>query len=125
MNGFILALSAMAPRRLFLPTRKLNILPLVPNQEPDEITVLSSHIASLIPDTVKRRFFKHSSGPAYLAENAPGLKNLAWALSKMEPTDHLQTRRWFCAGRDHYAARVRVKSMLTGFGCPMMPSTHH
>jgi len=93
---------------------------LVPNQEPDEIySLIQRHIASLIPDTVKATLFKHSSGPAYLAENAPGAKNLAWALSKTWNQPITYKRE---GGSVPVATTMQhvlgVKSMLTGFGLP-------
>ncbi len=51
---------------------------LVPDQNPEEIyKLIQSYIASLVPNTVRAQIFKHSLGPAYLAVDAPGTKNLA------------------------------------------------
>ncbi|MGB4594542.1 MAG: dipeptidase [Anaerolineaceae bacterium] len=93
---------------------------LVPNQEPDEIYgLIQRHIASLVPNTVKAMLFKHSGGPAYLADDAPGVENLTKALEKTWNQPVTFKRE---GGSVPVATTMQrmlgVKSMLTGFGLP-------
>jgi acetylornithine deacetylase/succinyl-diaminopimelate desuccinylase-like protein len=93
---------------------------LVPHQEPDEIYgLIQRRIASLVPDTVKAMLFKHSGGPAYMADDAPGVENLSKALSTT--WNHPVTFKRE-GGSVPVATTMQrllgVKSMLTGFGLP-------
>lgn len=93
---------------------------LVPYQEPDEIYgLIQRHIASLVPDTVKAMLFKHSGGPAYMADDAPGVENLSKALSTTWNHPITFKRE---GGSIPVATTMQrmlgVKSMLTGFGLP-------
>lgn len=93
---------------------------LVTNQEPDEIyALIQRHIASMVPNTVKATLFKHSGGPAYMADDAPGVENLTKAL---ETTWNRPVTFKREGGSVPVATTMQrmlgVKSMLTGFGLP-------
>ena len=93
---------------------------LVPDQNPEEIyKLIQSYIASLVPNTVRAQIFKHSLGPAYLADDAPGTKNLAEALSKTwgKPVS-LKREGGSIPVATSMHHLLGVKSMLTGFGLP-------
>lgn len=93
---------------------------IVPNQEPDEVySQIQKYIASLVPDTVRATLFKHSSGPAYLAQDAPGVNNLINALTDTWNQPITYKRE---GGSVPVATTMQrmlgVKSLLTGFGLP-------
>ena len=93
---------------------------LVPDQNPEEIyKLIQSYIASLVPNTVRAQIFKHSLGPAYLADDAPGSKNLADALTKTwgKPVS-LKREGGSIPVATNMQELLGVKSMLTGFGLP-------
>lgn len=93
---------------------------LVPNQDPDEIYRLAQHyIASLVPTTVRATLFKHSGGPSYLANDAPGYKNLSKALSKTwnQPIT-MKREGGSIPVATEFQQVLGVKSLLTGFGLP-------
>lgn len=93
---------------------------LVPDQDPDIIYLKAQrYIASLVPDTVRATLYKHSGGPAYLADDAPGAENLAKSLEET-------WRRPITYRREGGSIPVAttmlndlgVKSLLTGFSLP-------
>lgn len=93
---------------------------LVPDQNPEEIyKLIQSYIASLVPNTVRAQIFKHSLGPAYLADDAPGSKNLSNALAETWDKPVTLKRE---GGSIPVATSMQhllgVKSLLTGFGLP-------
>ena len=93
---------------------------LVPNQEPGEIyNLLIKYIAGLVPDTVRATLFKHSGGPAYLADDAEGMQNLVDALTGTWNRPVTLKRE---GGSIPVATTMLnflgVKSLLTGFGLP-------
>lgn len=93
---------------------------LVPDQNPDDIyRLIKSYIASIVPNTVRAQIFKHSLGPAYLADDAPGYENLANALSETWGKPVTLKRE---GGSIPVATNMQeilgVKSLLTGFGLP-------
>jgi len=93
---------------------------LVPDQNPEEIyKLIQSYIASIVPNTVRAQIFKHSLGPAYLADDAPGSKNLADALSKTwgKPVTLKREGGSIPVATNMYHL-LGVKSLLTGFGLP-------
>lgn len=93
---------------------------LVPDQEPEEIyKLIQSYIASLVPNTVKAQIFKRSLGPAYLADDAPGSKNLADALTQTwgKPVS-LKREGGSIPVATNMQQILGVKSILTGFGLP-------
>ncbi len=93
---------------------------LVPDQEPEEIyKLIQSYIASLVPNTVKAQIFKHSLGPAYLSDDAPGSKNLADALTQTwgKPVS-LKREGGSIPVATNMQQILGVKSILTGFGLP-------
>lgn len=93
---------------------------LVPDQDPDTIyNQIQAYIASLVPTTVKATLFKHSAGPAYLADDAPGSKNLADALSQTwkKPVS-LKREGGSIPVATSMQQMLGVKSLLTGFGLP-------
>ncbi len=93
---------------------------LVPDQEPEEIyKLIQSYIAGLVPNTVKAQLFKHSLGPAYLADDAPGSKNLADALTQTwgRPVS-LKREGGSIPVATNMQQLLGVKSILTGFGLP-------
>ncbi len=93
---------------------------LVPDQDPDEIfALIQAYITSLTPEAVRLTIFKHSGAPAYLADDAPGLEQLASALSGTwnKPVSFKRE-----GGSIPVATTMLkylgVKSLLTGFGLP-------
>lgn len=93
---------------------------LVPDQEHAEIYALAErYIRSLVPPTVKVSFIKHSGGPSYLADDAPGLANLTKAFKDTWQNDVLYKRE---GGSIPVATVMQeilgVKSILTGLGLP-------
>lgn len=93
---------------------------LVPDQEHAEIYELAEkYIRSLVPPTVKVNFIKHSGGPSYLADDAPGLPNLIQAFKETWQKDVIFKRE---GGSIPVATVMQkilgVKSILTGFGLP-------
>ena len=93
---------------------------LVPDQEHAEIYKLAeTYIRSLVPPTVKVSFIKHSGGPSYLADDAPGLSNLTKAFKESWQNDVIFKRE---GGSIPVATVMQevlgVKSILTGFGLP-------
>jgi acetylornithine deacetylase/succinyl-diaminopimelate desuccinylase-like protein len=93
---------------------------LVPDQDPMEIFELAkSYILSITPPTVRINIFLHSGGPAYLADDAPGAKNLTEALSAVWQNSITYKRE---GGSIPVATVMQrelgVKSLLTGFGLP-------
>ncbi len=93
---------------------------LVPDQQHAEIYELAEkHIRTLVPPTVKVSFIKHSGGPSYLADDAPGLPNLIQAFKESWQKDVLFKRE---GGSIPVATVMQeilgVKSILTGFGLP-------
>ncbi|NLE83865.1 MAG: dipeptidase [Chloroflexi bacterium] len=93
---------------------------LVPNQDPMEIYDLAKEfIHSIAPDTVKTQIFLHSAGPAYLADDAPGVENLIHAMTAVWNAPVTYKRE---GGSIPVATVMQrelgVKSMLTGFGLP-------
>jgi acetylornithine deacetylase/succinyl-diaminopimelate desuccinylase-like protein len=93
---------------------------LVPNQDPEVIYMLAQrYIASLVPDTVRATFYKHSGGPAYLASEAPGSENLAKALEETwrRPVTYRREGGSIPVATTMQKA-LGVKSLLTGFSLP-------
>jgi len=93
---------------------------LVPNQDPDQVyDAIKTHIESQVPPTVRLTMVKHSGAPAYLADDAPGLQNLAAALSETWGKPVIFKRE---GGSIPVATTMQnylgVKSLLTGFGLP-------
>jgi len=93
---------------------------LVPDQDPDEIfELIRSYITSLTPEAVRLSIIKHSGAPAYLADDAPGLEQLAAALEQTWNTKVSYKRE---GGSIPVATTMLkylgVKSLLTGFGLP-------
>ena len=93
---------------------------LVPDQDPTEIYELAEkYIRSLVPATVKVSFIKHSGGPSYLADDAPGLPNLIPAFKETWKNDVIFKRE---GGSIPVATVMQevlgVKSILTGLGLP-------
>ncbi|MEA4812945.1 MAG: dipeptidase [Anaerolineaceae bacterium] len=93
---------------------------LVPNQDPQEIFLkIQKYIASLIPDTVRGTVYKHSGGPAYLADDAPGADRLIKALEETWGSPITYRRE---GGSVPVATTMQktlgVKSLLTGFSLP-------
>ncbi len=92
----------------------------MPDQDPDEIfALIQAYITSLTPEAVRLTIFKHSGAPAYLADDAPGLEQLASALSGTwnKPVSFKRE-----GGSIPVATTMLkylgVKSLLTGFGLP-------
>ena len=93
---------------------------LVPDQDPEEIyNLMQKYIASLVPNTVHATIFKHSAGPAYLANDAPGIENLSAALSETwnRPVS-LKREGGSIPVATTMQTALGVKSLLTGFGLP-------
>lgn len=93
---------------------------LVPDQQHAEIYELAEkYIRSLVPPTVSVSFIKHSGGPSYLADDAPGLPNLIQAFKETWQKDVIFKRE---GGSIPVATVMQkilgVKSILTGFGLP-------
>ena len=93
---------------------------LVPDQQHAEIYELAEkYIRTLVPPTVKVSFIKHSGGPSYLADDAPGLPNLIQAFKESWQKDVIFKRE---GGSIPVATVMQeilgVKSILTGFGLP-------
>jgi len=93
---------------------------LVPDQDHAKIYELAEkHIRSLVPPTVTVSFIKHSGGPSYLADDAPGLPNLIQAFKETWQNDVVFKRE---GGSIPVATVMQgilgVKSILTGFGLP-------
>lgn len=93
---------------------------LVPNQDPLEIFELAKdYILSIAPETVRTTIFLHSAGPAYLADDAPGVQNLVDAMAKVWDNPVTYKRE---GGSIPVATVMQrelgVKSLLTGFGLP-------
>ena len=93
---------------------------LVPDQQHAEIYELAEkYIRTLVPPTVKVSFIKHSGGPSYLADDAPGLPNLIQAFKESWQKDVIYKRE---GGSIPVATVMQeilgVKSILTGFGLP-------
>lgn len=93
---------------------------LVPDQEHAEIYELAEkYIRSIVPPTVRVSFIKHSGGPAYLADDAPGLPNLIEAYKATWNNDVVLKRE---GGSIPVATVMQkelgVKSILSGFGLP-------
>ncbi len=93
---------------------------LVPDQDHVEIYKLAeNYIRSLVPPTVSISFIKHSGGPSYLADDAPGLPNLIQAFKETWQKDVVFKRE---GGSIPVATVMQqilgVKSILTGFGLP-------
>ena len=93
---------------------------LVPDQQHAEIYELAENfIRSLVPPTVKVSFIKHSGGPSYLADDAPGLANLTKAFKESWQNEVIFKRE---GGSIPVATVMQeilgVKSILTGFGLP-------
>lgn len=93
---------------------------LVPDQQHAEIYELAEHfIRSLVPPTVNVSFIKHSGGPFYLADDAPGLPEYVKALKETWQKDVTFKRE---GGSVPVATVMQevlgVKSILTGFGLP-------
>ena len=93
---------------------------LVPDQDPEIIYMKAQrYIASLVPDTVRATFYKHSGSPAYLASDAPGSAQLVKALEETWRRPVTYRRE---GGSIPVATTMQnalgVKSLLTGFGLP-------
>jgi len=93
---------------------------LVPDQDHAKIYELAEkHIRSLVPPTVTVSFIKHSGGPSYLADDAPGLPNLIQAFKETWQKDVVFKRE---GGSIPVATVMQqilgVKSILTGLGLP-------
>ena len=93
---------------------------LVPDQDPEIIYMKAQrYIASLVPDTVRATFYKHSGAPAYLATDAPGSDQLVKALEETWRRPVTFRRE---GGSIPVATTMQnalgVKSLLTGFGLP-------
>lgn len=93
---------------------------LVADQQHAEIYELAEkHIRTLVPPTVKVSFIKHSGGPFYLADDAPGLPRFVDALKETWNKDVTFKRE---GGSVPVATVMQevlgVKSILTGFGLP-------
>ena len=93
---------------------------LVPYQQYAEIYDLAEkYIRSLVPPTVKVSFIKHSGGPYYFADDAPGLENLVQAFKDTWQKDVIFKRE---GGSVPVATVMQeilgVKSILTGVGLP-------
>ncbi len=93
---------------------------LVPDQEHAKIyELIEKHIRSLVPPTVTISFIKHSGGPSYLADDAPGLPNLIQAFKESWQNEVVFKRE---GGSIPVATVMQeilgVKSILTGFGLP-------
>ncbi len=93
---------------------------LVPDQDHSNIYELAEkHIRSLVPSTVTVSFIKHSGGPSYLADDAPGLPNLIQAFKEIWQKDVVFKRE---GGSIPVATVMQeilgVKSILTGLGLP-------
>lgn len=93
---------------------------LVPDQDHAKIYELAEkHIRSLVPSTVTVSFIKHSGGPSYLADDAPGLPNLIQAFKEIWQKDVVFKRE---GGSIPVATVMQeilgVKSILTGLGLP-------
>lgn len=93
---------------------------LVPDQQHAEIYELAEkYIRSLVPPTVTVSFIKHSGGPFYLAEDAPGLDNLIMAYKETWHKDVTFKREGGSVPVATIMQRVLgVKSILTGVGLP-------
>ena len=93
---------------------------LVPDQQHANIYELAEkYIRSLVPPTVNVSFIKHSGGPSYLADDAPGLPNLTKAYKESWQNDVIFKRE---GGSIPVATVMQeilgVKSILTGLGLP-------
>jgi len=94
---------------------------LVPDQDHDKnlTNLTEKHIRSLVPPTVTVSFIKHSGGPSYLADDAPGLPNLIQAFKETWQKDVVFKRE---GGSIPVATVMQqilgVKSILTGLGLP-------
>ena len=93
---------------------------LVPYQQYAEIYDLAEkYIRSLVPPTVKVSFIKHSGGPYYFADDAPGLENLVQAFKDTWQKDVIFKRE---GGSIPVATVMQeilgVKSILTGVSLP-------
>lgn len=93
---------------------------LVPDQQHAEIYELAEkYIRSLVPPTVNVSFIKHSGGPFYLADDAPGLENF---INAFEETWHKRVIFKREGGSIPVATVMQevlgVKSILTGLGLP-------
>ena len=93
---------------------------LVPEQNPDELfELIQAYITSLTPSAVRLKIFKHSGGSAYLADDAPGIEQLAKALGDTWDKPLSYKRE---GGSVPVTAtmlkHLGVKSLLTGFGLP-------
>ena len=93
---------------------------LVPDQQHSEIYELAEkYIRSLVPPAVNVHFIKHSGGPFYLADDAPGLKNYIDAFTETWQKDVVFKRE---GGSVPVATVMQevlgVKSILCGLGLP-------
>lgn len=93
---------------------------LVPDQDPDKVYKAFEAFCKMhIPDTVTYEIINMHGAPAYLAENAPGTKNLVDAYKTVWKTDVAYKRE---GGSVPVATSMKnilgVDSILTGFGLP-------
>jgi len=93
---------------------------LVPDQQHAEIYELAEkYIRSLVPPTVSVCFIKHSGGPSYLADDAPGLQQFINAFKETWQKDVIFKRE---GGSVPVATVMQevlgVKSILSGLGLP-------
>lgn len=93
---------------------------LVPEQDPEEVfESMEKYCQQYMPDTVTYELIKMSGAPAYLADNAPGMKNLVKAFEDVWQTKVAYKRE---GGSVPVATSMKkilgVDSLLTGFGLP-------
>lgn len=93
---------------------------LVPDQNPDVVyKAFAQFCKEHIPETVKYEIINMHGAPAYLAENAPGTKNLVDAYTAIWGTNVAYKRE---GGSVPVATSMKnilgVDSLLTGFGLP-------
>jgi acetylornithine deacetylase/succinyl-diaminopimelate desuccinylase-like protein len=93
---------------------------LVPNMDPMRTyELVRDYILSIIPPTVKAKVFLHSAGPAYLADDAPGVENFVDALTTVWNNPITYKREGGSVPVATVMQReLGVKSILTGFGLP-------
>jgi len=93
---------------------------LVPDQDHAEIYELAEkYIRSIVPPTVNVSFIKHSGGPAYLADDAPGLQNMIEAYKETWDNDVVFKREGGSIPvATVFQKELGVKSILSGFGLP-------
>ena len=93
---------------------------LVADQQHTEIYELAEkYIRTLVPPTVTVSFIKHSGGPFYLADDAPGLENIIKAFKGTWNKDVTFKREGGSVPVATVMQKVLgVKSILTGLGLP-------